>query len=241
MDPLSIIASTLAILDGVSDAYTAIQKLVNLPQAFKEVSLQLPLAEELLKAAEAVLKESSDAKTKSAAYECLQDCKKKATTLRNIFQQLQDKAQKAAPDEQGQEEWPTSSLVDVYKSALFRFKRMAKANKVEKLMAEIMKKLEALSTLQGFKMAATWQEKLEEITDSIQALDLVAEQSPSIEDEELSDGGNERFLMNIQDQGTGYQTENCHSGTGDLNLANGGSHHVMGSGAQITHNHGTSK
>lgn len=222
MDPLSIIASTLAILDGVSDTYTAIQKLVNLPEAFKEVSRQLPLAEELLIAAQAVLKENSDSKTKSASYECLQDCKKKATTLRNILQELQDKAKKAAPEGQGQVEWTNSSLIDAYKAGLLRFKKMAKANKVEKLMKEIMQKLEALSTLQGFKTATTWQEKLEKIKDSIEALNLVAERNPSIEDEVLPDYGPERFQMNIHDQGTGYQNEISNSGSGDMPIVQGG-------------------
>lgn len=237
MDPLSIIASTLAILDGVSDAYTAIQKLVNLPEAFQEVSRQLPLAEELLKAAEAVLKENSDAKTKSAAYECVQDCKKKATTLRNIFQQLQDKAKKDAPDGQGQVDWPTSSLVDAYKAGLLRLKKMAKASKVEKLMGEIMKKLETLSTLQGFKTATTWQEKLGEIKDSIEALNVVTEQNPSIEDEDLSDTSNTHFQMSINDQGTGYQNEINHLGSGDMPIVQGGTGHILGRNATI--NNGT--
>lgn len=250
MDPLTIITSTLGILSAVDQAYSGIQKLVNLPEAFKEVVRQLPLAEQLLNAAEIVLKDNPDAKT--AASDCLADCRKKAIALRNTFEKLKDRtntAKEAAPsnDGEGQVEWLASSLVETYKTSLLRVKRMAKANKVEKLMRDIMEKLETLSTLQGFKSAVVWQDKLEEITASIEALTGVAEQHPSIDDEELpgDEDGCSSFQQNIDGHGTGYQSHNTNMGSGDSHVVQGvgGENNQVSFGrhAQTHNNYGSGK
>lgn len=235
MDPLSIIASTLAILDGVSDAYTGVQKLVNLPKAFKAVRDQLPLAEQLLETAKVVLEEHPDAKTPTS--ECLKACQKKATTLRNIFEDLRDTAKESTlgKDSEGQVEWSASSLADAYRTGLMRFKRMAKANKIEKLMKDIMEKLETLSTYQGFKTAAIWQNRMEEITASIDALTTVTEQHPSIDDDDLPDDNNQRLQQNIHDNATGFLNINERDGympvaTGNYNNFGPNAHNHYGPG-----------
>lgn len=234
MDPLSIIASTLAILDGVSDAYTGIQKLVNLPKAFKEVNSQLPLAEDLLEAAKAGLKVNED--EKPAISDCLKACRRQADTLRTIFEDLKDTATESLDkDSKGQVEWSASNLVNAYKTRLLRFKRMAKANKVEKLMKDIMEKLKTLSTYQSFKTPAIWQDKIEEITASIDALTTVTEKHPSIDDDDLPDDNNERFQQNIHDNATGFQNINQRDGympvaTGNYNNFGPNAHNHYGPG-----------
>lgn len=232
---MDVIASTLAILGAVSDAYTGIQKLVNLPKAFKEVRDQLPLAEQLLKAAKVVLEENPDAKTPTS--DCLEACKQKAETLRNIFEDLRDTAKESTlgKDSEGQVEWSASTLADAYKTRLLRFKRMAKANKVEKLMKDIMEKLKTLSTYQSFKTPAIWQDKIEEITASIDALTTVTEKHPSIDDDDLPDDNNERFQQNIHDNATGFQNINQRDGympvaTGSYNNFGPNAHNHYGPG-----------
>lgn len=221
MDPLSIIASTLAILDGVSKSYTVMRKLISLPKAFKAVRDQLPLAEQLLETAKVVLENNPDATTPVS--DCLRACKQKAILLGNIFEDLKDTAKGSTHGNNSEsgEEWTGSRVATAYKMGLLRFKRMARANKVEKLMKDIMTNLDTLSTFQEFKAAATWQNKLEEITVSIDALTEVTEQHPSIDDGELPDHHNEYFRQEIHDYATGYQNQTHNYGNGDLPVVQG--------------------
>lgn len=68
MDPITIITSTLIILEGISNAYTGTQKLMNLPKAFKKVNRQVPLIQELLQDATVILKQNPDLATPASEY-----------------------------------------------------------------------------------------------------------------------------------------------------------------------------
>lgn len=239
MDPISIICSSLAILKGISDAYSSIQRLVNLPKSFEEVNSQLGLAEELLGAAKAVIEH--DPASGAAARRCLEDCNEKLKMLEKVFNELKDQAKKSGPATEGNKhEWATN-LKDIYRKMLMSFKKAAKASKVENLMKHVMQKLQTLSDLSAFNMAQNWKDMGARLNGSIATLTWVVENDPSIKDEELPDHEDEHLQQNIHDHGTGYQNQNNNSGSGDMPIAQGGSHNVLGRGATINHTHGTTQ
>jgi hypothetical protein len=92
MDPLSITASIIGIIGGVSVMSKTIKKIKNLPKAFKEVQNNLPLVLSMLRGAQNSLideKELTDDE-KKAVLAILQPSHDKAKELERVFIKVRD-------------------------------------------------------------------------------------------------------------------------------------------------------
>ncbi|KAH6664761.1 WD domain-containing protein [Plectosphaerella plurivora] len=200
MDPLSIIASTIAIVGVVASSSKAIQSIKGLPSEFKEVNQNLPLVQDTLVLARDRLKDGDgvalDESSKNAIEPVLSGCETKARMLQEIF----DKIEKGAKDSGG-------SGLDLYRTALLR---LGKAHRVETLLRDIIKSLDLLATNQFFR-ASIKRGKLVDAEDELSGL------QSSVPDSEFESAGN---VQNIAEGATGQQTNiygqghNISSGSG---------------------------
>ncbi|KAI8710751.1 SesA domain-containing protein [Fusarium sp. LHS14.1] len=184
MDPLSIIASTIAIVEAVSSTYKAIQHLRGLPDEFKEVSQNLPLAQDTLALARDHLQGLTlDDSSKKAIQPVVSGCEERAKMLQDIFEKV-EKGTKNAKD---------GSVLDFYRTSLLR---LGKAHRVETLMRGILRDLNALATNQLFKTAT--QSQLEE------AIDRLSNVESSVPDSDFDSPRSNS--QHIASGGTGYQS-----------------------------------
>ncbi|GAB1315143.1 hypothetical protein MFIFM68171_05353 [Madurella fahalii] len=140
MDTLSIIASTIAILQAIASTYKAIQHLRGLPKAFDEVNRSLPLVEDSLVVARDRIRDVDlDESTRRAIEPVISSCQEKAKALLEIFQRV-DKAKKDA----------NGSALDTYRA---RMLRLGKGHRVENLMQDILRGLQALAINQSLRAA----------------------------------------------------------------------------------------
>lgn len=187
MDPLSIIASTIAIVEAVSLTYKAIQHLRGLPDEFKEVNQNLPLAQDTLALARDHLQGLAlDDSSKEAIQSVVSGCEERARMLQEIFKKV-EKGAKNAKD---------GSVLDFYRTSLLR---LGKAHRVETLMRGILRDLDALATNQLFKTAT--QSQTAQLKEAIDQLSNVESSVPDSAFE--SPGSN---IMHNNDQATGYMT-----------------------------------
>src|SRR5271154_6676870 len=98
MDPVSIIVSTITVVQAVSSTYKAIQHLRGLPKAFNEVNQSLPLVKETLEAARSqLLGAPLDEASAKAIEPVIKVCEEKAHALLALFQKI-DNGKKDAKD-----------------------------------------------------------------------------------------------------------------------------------------------
>jgi hypothetical protein len=141
MDPLSTIASIIAIFQAICLANKGIQHLRDLPEEFKEVNRNLPLVQDTLDLARDQLLGTDLGESSTCAIESiLRDCHEKARVLLDIFQKV-DKEKKDVNN------W---SVLDFYRTTLLR---LGKAHRVETLMQGILGGLKALAINQLFRAA----------------------------------------------------------------------------------------
>lgn len=204
MDPLSVIASIIAVVQATAATYQAIHKLRGLPKEFVEVSLRFPLAEDSLRLLQSQLNtQTIDDASKKAIEPCLTGCDRKAKKLRDIFKSVEQGASNDA------------SVLDMYRAAL---KRLGKAQRVESLMNGILADLNALATNRIFRgddtahVAAQLKEAIAHLSDL----------TPSVPDEELD--GPQGCNQVIESGGTGYQAQYNNYGSGPNYNISGGSH-----------------
>ncbi|KXX83103.1 Ankyrin repeat domain-containing protein 50 [Madurella mycetomatis] len=158
MDPLSTIASTIAIIQAISSTYQAIQRLRGLPETFNEVNRYLPLAQKSLDQARNGLRGVDlDESTRKAIEPVINDCQEKAKALLEIFQEV-DKAKNHAG---GQSAFGTPRALML----CFR-----KANQVQTLMQDILRGLEALAINQSFRTAT--QAQVDKLKQAIEEFSL---------------------------------------------------------------------
>jgi hypothetical protein len=184
MDPLSIIASTIAIVGVVASSSKAIQHIKGLPSEFLEVNRNLPLVQDTLVLARDRLKDngsSLDDSSKEAIEPVLNGCETKAKMLQQIF----DKVEKGAKE--------GGSGLDLYRSALLR---LGKAHRVETLLQGIIKSLDLLATNHFFR-SAIQRGKLVDAEYELSCL------KSSVPDSEFDGSGN---VQNIAAGATGQQT-----------------------------------
>jgi len=186
MDPLSVIASTIGIIQAISATYNTLQKLRGLPNEFEEVNRYLPLAEETLSLACKQLEgQALDESSKKTLEPLVSDCRDKAEMLQKIFKKVEEKAKSANE----------GSALHFYRMSLLR---LGKAHRVETLMHGILKGLDALATNQLFRTATESQiAKLEE------AIGEMSKRESSVPDSDLENGMNSQY---ISSGGTGYQS-----------------------------------
>ncbi|EFY95448.1 hypothetical protein X797_009246 [Metarhizium robertsii] len=190
MDPLSIIASTLAIVQAISMTYKAIQHLSGLPNEFREVNRNLPLVQSTLNLArDQLLGLPLDEPSKIAIQPVVSACKEKAKALQDIFDKV-GKGVKSTKD---------GSLLDFYRNYL---RPLGKAHRVENLMQGILRDLDALATNQLFKTATRSQMALLK-----EAIDQLSHVESSVPDSDF-DGPGTNLNQSISSGGTGYQSVN---------------------------------
>ncbi|CEJ91474.1 hypothetical protein VHEMI07184 [[Torrubiella] hemipterigena] len=205
MDPLSIIASTIAVVQATAATYKAIQKFKGLPKEFVEVSLRFPLAEDSLRLLQNQLNNTGnlDDASKRALEPCINGCYAKAQKLRDIFKSVE---QGATND---------GSVLDIYRAALMR---LGKVHRVERLMNSILADLNALATNRIFQgddtshLAAQLKESIDQLSDL----------ASSVPDAELE--GPQSLNQLIEPGGTGYQAQYNNYGSGPNYNISGGSH-----------------
>ncbi|KAF9869242.1 hypothetical protein CkaCkLH20_13287 [Colletotrichum karsti] len=205
MDPLSITASTLAVIQSLIAAFEAIRHIKGLPKAFNNVGESLPLVKETLELAQEVLcEENPDDAVKRETAKTLQDCQKKAKVINSIFKNIEEGRKK----EKDAKDW--SFFSRFYREKVLP---MGKAHKVEKLMEQVLAKLKILGINQIFRARADFQSQVEKLSSAIRAL---SEVEPSLEDSEF-DAAATNYTMNVSDYGRGLMAtgENANVTMGD--------------------------
>lgn len=207
MDPLSIIASTAAIVQAVSSAYKMIQHFKTLPKEFSEVDRTLPLVQNTLGLAHRQLQGVDlDESSKMAIGPIVSGCKEKAEQLRDVFKEME-----SAKD---------GSVIDFYRITLLR---LGKAHRVESLMQDILKGLKALAVNRMFETATQSHiAKLEE------AINKLAQVESSVPDSALERAA-AHMNQSIAEGGTGNQAVN--TGAGWMRANFGGNNFDSGGGA----------
>ncbi|KAK1759647.1 ankyrin repeat domain-containing protein 50 [Echria macrotheca] len=138
MDPLSVIASTIAIIQAVSKAYQAIQHLRGLPKTFDQVYKSLPLVQDTLKQALNELPRV-DQDARKAIEPVLGECEKKAEALLKIFREVSA----------GSNDANDRSALDIYRAIVLR---LGRAHEVETLMQDILRDLKVLAVNRLFRV-----------------------------------------------------------------------------------------
>ncbi|KAF5974836.1 nacht ankyrin domain-containing protein [Fusarium coicis] len=176
MDPLSIIAGIIAIVDSILATYSAIREIKGLPKAFEEVERNLPLVKETLQIAEQQLHDNSPSDAEKRAIEpIITACESKLKELNKIL----TKIQKQKKEGNGEiEDW--SSLAKLYQKVVVP---MGKAHRVESLMSAMIDSLKALAIHQMFKAAT--QPQIGKLEEAIKKLSQV---EPSIPDSDFEPG-----------------------------------------------------
>ncbi|EFX02318.1 hypothetical protein CMQ_2367 [Grosmannia clavigera kw1407] len=186
MDPLSAIASTIAVVQAISSVYTTIRTIKNLPGEFSEVARNLPLVTSTLDAARVRIElDGLDSAATAAIVPVITNCEEKATALRDIFQEIENKTRGGRD----------SSSLMLYRSTVLR---LGKASRVEALMQSILKSLQGLAMKQIF--LASGQIQVAALQDAVHRLADV----PSSVPDSVSNGL-ESVDQHILQGGTGNQ------------------------------------
>lgn len=194
MDPLSVTASTLAIIQATSATYKVIQHLRGLPKEFIEVNRRLPLAEDTLRLARDQLQgQALDEPSKLAMQPLVTDCEERAKKLQDILEQV----------ENGMKNTKDGSALDFYRRSLLR---LGKAHRVETLMQGILRSLDALATNRLFKAATQSQ-----VAQLQEAIDMLSKVRSSVPDSDF-EGSGAILKQSIAAGGKGYQSH--YSGQG---------------------------
>jgi len=191
MDPLSVIASTIAVAQAISSTYKAIQHVKGLPKAFNEVNQSLPLVEQTLEAARSqLLVASLDEASAKAIEPVIKGCQEKANALLAIFQKIDN----------GKKDTKNGWVTELYRTVVIP---LGKAHRVEALMKDILKGLKDLAINQLFKTAT--QSQMARLEKAIQEL---SEVEPSVSDSDFEDSGALNVTQNVAQGGTGNQAVN---------------------------------
>ena len=187
MDPLSVIASTIAIVQPLSSTHKAIQHLRCLPDEFTEVNRNRPLAQDTLRLAREQLRGLAlDESTKQALQPLVSACEEKAKMLQAIFEKV----------EKGVKNEKDGSVLDFYRTSVLR---LGKAHRVETLMQGILRDLDALATNRLFRVATQSQ-----IAELKEAVDQLSNVESSVPDSDFDSLGTN--FQHIAPGGTGYQS-----------------------------------
>ncbi|KAJ6037201.1 WD domain-containing protein [Penicillium herquei] len=190
MDPLSVFASTIAIIQAISGTYEAIKNIKSLPHEFDAVSSSLPIARFNIECAEKVFDDPNvDDSFKEEIKKLLHECNEKATSLKEIFQRVDETFNHEKKKNK------LGNLLEIYKAIIIK---MSKAHRVETLMKEILEKLHSIG-LNKVLRAAT-QEQVERLETAIKEL---SEVESSVPDYAFEAGPSN--TQHIASGGTGYQ------------------------------------
>ncbi|RYN37640.1 hypothetical protein AA0115_g1358 [Alternaria tenuissima] len=208
---LGIVSSVIAIVEGAKNIYDAAKDAKGLPKAFTQVNGRFPLAVTLLKLTEENLK--SKQRLEDSVYreadEVVKQCKTQAENIRDLFKEVI----------RGENDTP----FERYKKAA-RAIVGGKGKKVEELMAEMLKNIDALVKLR--LMSNATEDQLKDLQAAIQEM---VEMAPSLPDE--GTGG-----VNQQHTGSGHNVAT--SGNASSQINNGDGNYIQGlQGGATFNNH----
>lgn len=189
MDPLSILASSLALIQAAAATYTKIQDIRGLPKAFDRVNESLGLAELTLVRARDCIAGQNDNRLSQAIEPLTRRCEEKIKILGDIFNEVDNSR---SVQRQGRT-WAVAA--PKYRAVLLK---LGEGHKVESLMQEILADLASLGQYQVFGLAT--ESQVAQLQSGIEELSKV---EPSTTDSDLS-----TTMQHITGGGTGYQTIN---------------------------------
>jgi hypothetical protein len=197
MDPLSIIAGIITIVDSTLSTYSAIREIKGLPKAFEEVERNLSLVKETIEIAQHQLYYNTPSDAEKRAIEpVIKRCECMLDELNKILTKIQKQKKEGNGETK---DWP--SLAKFYRKVVIP---MGKAHRVETLMSSIMKNLKALAIHQMFKAAT--QAQIGKLEEAIKGLSQV---EPSIPDSDFETNGSTINQIN-NDHANGFL---CTEGT----------------------------
>jgi hypothetical protein len=213
MDPLSITASIIAIIGGISAISKTIKTIEGLPKAFDEVQKDLPLVLGILRGAQNSLLDGQEITDdeKNAVVAVLQPSRDKAEQLKRIFDDVRVECEK----DRDAKVWAK------FRTAYHKALRGVKALRVEHLMMEILEGMEKLALSQVFKSVT--QNDIQALEKAIHDLSKV---EPSLLDSEFGTDG-QIFASQENASGAIAQQNNVQGGE---NTFNSGQHVVTGTG-----------
>ncbi|CAN9172024.1 unnamed protein product [Alternaria alternata] len=223
MDPLSITASIIGIIGGVSATYKIIRTVKGLPKAFDEVQNDLPLVLRTLRSAQDRLCDDQEITEdeRNDVVAILQPIHDKAQELQRVF----DEVKKECENDKDSNDWV--KVRSVYHKAL----RGMKASRVEQLMKDILGGMKKLALSQAFKSASQHDMKtLEETLEK--AIRDISNVEPSLPDSEFDNDG-QIFASQQNAPGAISQQNNVQWGT---NTFISGENNISGSGHNINLN-----
>lgn len=214
MDPLSIIASVIAIIGGITATYKTIDKVANLPKAFEEVKRNLPILEGIFFGMKGRLgKRNLLHEQSQAILNSLKPCEDKVKELRRIINVVKTEFEA----DQHARDW--ARVRYAYHKALGKDKTL----RVESLMKDIFKGVEKLAQVQVFELLT--QDDLKAIENALMKLENV---EPSLEVSELDSMGNNYASQSVAANGTGHQYNTqggaVFNGSNNINAPGGGSY-----------------
>lgn len=201
MDPLSIIVSSIALVQAISATYETIHDIKGLPKAFDRVSESLLLVELTLVKARRCLTSPSDESLENAIEPITRRCGEKISVLHGIFNEVATYKNEARHGRT----WAVAA--QNYRVVLLK---LGKGNKVEVLMQEILADLTNLGQYQVFGVAT--ESQVLQLQNDIKELSTI---EPSMSDSDLATP-----TQSIADGGTGHQYIN-YGGNQQLNTGTG--------------------
>ncbi|KAJ0371851.1 hypothetical protein COL154_000537 [Colletotrichum chrysophilum] len=206
---IGLVSGVIGILTAAEAAYQKLKAIKGLPEAFAEVALRVPLAQQILRDVEARSQEASE-ETVKAILAVVESCKGNAEALKTILETL----------DPGQ---PTSSWnlhVDKYISLI---KSCGKKGRVEDLMKKILEDLYTLASHRSIKAASS--EQLESLKEAIEKVEKVKKSVPDevLEDVSkvsISHGGHGPMVNQVGDRNEAW----THFGSGHINNIGGDAH-----------------
>jgi len=153
---LGIISSIITVVDKTKTIYDAAKDAKGLPEAFREVAKRLPIAHNILAAAqERIEDEDVNVESCEGVEPVVKACKKKAKRLEEVFR-------KALPG-------ADASVIEQYYKAV---RILGKENKVETLMRGILEDIQLLTGYQiMFRVTADQEKQLARAISDVSALE----------------------------------------------------------------------
>ncbi|KAH7008187.1 hypothetical protein EDB80DRAFT_430302 [Ilyonectria destructans] len=217
MDPLSIVASVIAVIGVLKGAYKTLDNIKDLPKAFSEVKKNLPLVRKILQDVRDKLEDSEvliPDDERESVLAILQPCDKSATILKRIFGELEERCRK----DQAEKNW--TKMRAWYCTAL----RRTKANRVESLMNEIMSGVQKLGWNEIFNLS-----KSQDMEDLKRAIKDLSEVEPSLEDSEFDNMG----VINAEQHVASNASAQQYFAQGGTNSYYSGTYNITGTSATV--------
>ena len=175
------ISATLSIAGAIADIYKTIKDIHGLPKAFSVVDGRLPIVRTILESSKRRIEAVKDEAVCRGIKHIVEKCEANADALQGIFEEVKP-------------------IKDAWKAERYyqAVKAKGKGNKVESLMADILKDIQLLDSQNGMNTAT--EDQQEEILAAIKELSQLP---PSVPDSEFYEVG---VTMNQSGAGTQQYT-----------------------------------